>query len=177
MKESFVLILSLILSCTNTTTHHTVTDTTTQESESKITVESKNIDYSPPVVIIYKTKDNYDNRVPVILDETKTKIISYPAPADVYYNNALALPVKLSNGYLLDNRGITPNVAFLNITYEEYSKLKEVPSPDELIKSISEKSPLTEMYNLGNKNQYNNLISDINRIIENRQLDSFQRLY
>src|SRR2546423_15562709 len=72
-----------------------------------------------PPVLVYKTKTDYTNYVPVILSDDKTRIISYPDPKDIQ-NSA---PVKLKNGYLLDNRGISKNAAFLNWTYAKYSKL------------------------------------------------------
>jgi hypothetical protein len=126
--------------------------------------------------IIYKTRSDYSRNIPVTLSEDKTKIVSYPDVKDVYYNGELACPAKLEDGFLLDNRGIGPNVAFLSFTYEEYSKLGKTPSSSELYEKIVDKDPLTEMYRCGNRNEYKNLVGDLNRIILEGKLESFTRL-
>ena len=69
--------------------------------------------YAGPHVLIYKTKGDYFNNVPVILSADKTKLISYPDIKDVYTNGKLALPELIAGGYLLDNRGINKDVAFI----------------------------------------------------------------
>ena len=98
-------------------------------------------------VIIYKTNADYYNNVPVIMSDDRKDIISYPDIKDVFYNGQLAYPTRLENGYLLDNRGIGKNVAFLKYTYEEYSKLPSTPSKDELLKTIiTKEQPLKELY-------------------------------
>ena len=119
------------------------------------------------LTIIYKTKKDYRSFVPVTLSEDKTKIVSYPNPKDVFYEGVLAYPTELNKGYLLDNRGINNNVAFLNINYENYSKLEEVPLLDELFSMILDKDPLIEMYNCGNRYTFKNGISDLNKFIDN----------
>ncbi len=124
-----------------------------------------------PQAIIYKTKKNYDKLVPVILSEDKSKIVSYPHPSDVSIDNKFLYPTKLNKGYLLDNKGINKNVAFLNITYEEYSKLKTTPSLKELFSMILDKDPLTEIYNCGNRYGHKNLITDINKMINDNKLN------
>ena len=97
-------------------------------------------------VIIYKTNADFYFNVPVILSDDKTDIISFPDIIDVFYNGKLAYPTRLENGYLLDNRGVGKNVAFLKYTYEEYSKLPATPTKEELLKMILNKNPLTELY-------------------------------
>ena len=68
---------------------------------------------SGPPVLVYKTKANYNNLVPVILSDGKTEIVSYPHPKDLIKGSRFPLPFILNDGYLLDNRGIGKNVAFL----------------------------------------------------------------
>ena len=99
-----------------------------------------------PKTIIYKTKENYINLIPVTLDNTKSQLISYPDPSDVMIENSFATPLLLTKGYLLDRRGITLNSVFTNYTYEEYSKLLAAPSPEEFLKNLKEKDPLIEIY-------------------------------
>ena len=124
-----------------------------------------------PPTIIYKTKKDYSSFVPVILSEDKSEIVSYPGIKDVYYKGEFAYPTKLHNGYLLDNRGIGANVAFLNITYEDYSKLEKTPSRDKLFQMIQDNNPLTEIYNCGNRAAFKNEIADLNKLIDNNGLE------
>jgi hypothetical protein len=107
-------------------------------------------------LIIYKTNADYYQNVAVTLNDEKTDIVSYPDIVDVYYNGKLAYPTKLENGYLLDNRGISKNTAFLKYTYDEYSKLPATPSKDDLLKMIIGKNAVTELYNC-NKLPKNNI--------------------
>ena len=117
-------------------------------------------------IIVYKTSKDYSNLVPVIMNDAKTTIVSYPAPSDIFYSNKLARPTELKNGYLLDNRGINKNVVFLKYTYEEYSKLTQAPSVKELKMNIVDKYPLTEMIYCGLKNQFKNPVNDMNALID-----------
>jgi hypothetical protein len=128
------------------------------------------MDFSGPPTIIYKTNADYSKLVPVILSDDKSKIISYPSPTDIYYKGQLAYPTKLNNGYYLDNRGLTKNSVFLNITYEEYAKLKEVPLLKELYAKISDKNPFTEFYDCGNRHRLKNEVEEINKIIDGKKL-------
>ena len=123
-----------------------------------------------PATIVYKTKANYNNLVPVLLSDDKKEIISYPHPSDLKVGDALALPTLLKNGYLLDNRGIGVNVAFLKITYEEYNKLEKVPTLNELYDLIIDKDPLVEFCNCGNNKVFTNKKNQINKVIENKKL-------
>jgi len=90
-----------------------------------------------PPVLIYKTKADYYYHVPVVLTPDKKGLASYPGVKDIYFNGDYAYPVRLHDGFLLDNRGIGPNVAFLTYTYEEYGKLNQ----DALSYRINEQDP------------------------------------
>jgi hypothetical protein len=120
--------------------------------------------------IIYKANADYAKFVPVTLSDDKTKVISYPAPQDVFTGGKLALPTELIRGFWLDNRGIGPNSCFIKITYEDYSKMTQAPSPDELYQLIIDKNPFTEMYDLGSLHDFKNPKSDINHIIKKHDL-------
>lgn len=119
-----------------------------------------------PHAIIYKTTTDYTNNVPVNLSEDKTKIVSYPHPNDVFMGENLALPTQLHNGYLLDNRGIGRNVAFLKYTYEEYSQLKDVPTILDLQENIIDKDPLTELWDCGIKTNAPEMQTQLNKWID-----------
>ena len=129
-----------------------------------------------PQTLVYKTKADYSKYVAVTLSDDKTKIVSYPAPQDVFYQGKLAIPTSLAAGYELDNRGLTPNSCFIKITYEDYTKLKEVPSLDELYKLIIDKSPFTEMYDLGLRSNFKNEKKEINTIIKKHRLKTYKKL-
>ena len=118
-------------------------------------------------IIVYKTVADYDNNVPVLLNEARDRIVSYPAPADLYHNGELALPVRLNKGYLLDRRGINASTAYTSYTYEEYSKLEAPPSLEDLTDHIIEKDPFEAMYHCGNKSNYKDLVKELKQKISN----------
>ena len=135
------------------------------------------IDYSAgPTTFIYKTKGDYNKLVPVTLSDDKTKITSFPHPDDVYYKGELALPTQLEDGYLLDNRGISANVAFLSFTYDKYSKLEKAPSVDELFNMIIDNNPLVELYDCGNRYQYKDEVAELNNMIKKQQLTQCKKV-
>lgn len=115
--------------------------------------------------VIYKTTRNFIDNVPVIMNEERTRIVSYPDPTDLSYNGKPAKPTLLLNGYLLDNRGISKNVVFLRFTYEDYMKLSSPPSMSEMMENIIEKYPLVEMYSCGYRNNYTDIVKEMNAIV------------
>jgi len=121
-------------------------------------------------VVIYKTAKDYRTNAPVILSDDKTQIISYPHPTDLFIGENLALPTQLNNGYLPDNRGIHKNVAFLKFTYGEYSKLKDVPTLQELQRNIIDKDPLRELWDCGKKTNYTDVEEQLNEWIDKNLL-------
>jgi hypothetical protein len=123
-----------------------------------------------PPTLVYKTKANYNNLVPILLSDDKKEIISYPHPSDLKVGSTFVLPTLLNNGYLLDNRGIGTNVAFLKLTYEEYSKLDNVPTLKELYDLIIDKDPLTELCNCGNNRAFADKTKQINNLIDTKKL-------
>ena len=153
---SFVLLAGLFVACN-----------TAKKQAKEIQIE-----FGKKPTIVYKTKSDYFDKVPVSLSEDKSKIVAYPAPQDVYYNDQLAYPTRLENGYLLDNRGISSNTAFLNITYEEYSKLKQTPSLDEMQNMLLDKDPILECYDCGNITEEEKL----NILIKGKALSKCKRM-
>lgn len=164
MKIITVLILFsgyILLSCHSG--RATIKDS---ENIASSAMEREIIYTSGPKAIVYKTTGDYLNLVPVSMDKGKTKIISYPAPSDVYYNGILAGPVILKNGYLLDNRGINENTVFLNYTYEEYSKLDKAPSLNDMMSRIENKYPLSELIDCGLRSRFINETTELNALID-----------
>lgn len=139
-------------------------------------VIKENVDYTGAPTTIYKTTKDYSKNVPVTLSDDKSKIVSYPAPSDIYYKGELSYPTELANDYLLDNRGVSINTAFLKYTYDQYSKLKEVPDLKTLYNLIIDKNPIIEMYNCGNRYRFKDEVRELNSIIVNQKLNSFKKI-
>lgn len=171
-KTTLISILNLALlffSCSTAPKSNTPTN--------KEKSEEISLDFSQgEPTIVYKTKKDYFDKVPIILSEDKKKIVGYPHPKDIFYKGGLAIPIKLSNGYLLDNRGIRENTAFLNINYEEYSKLTSAPKLDEMEKMIIDKDPISEICNCGNRDQFENKVDELNNLIESNKLNKCKRI-
>ena len=111
-----------------------------------------------------------------MLSEDKKNIVSYPDIRDVYFKGNLAYPTPLAKDFLLDNRGIGPNVAFLNITYEAYRDLSKTPSIDELMKLILDKDPITVMFQCGYRSQYADPEKELNNILSSGNFQNCKRL-
>lgn len=129
-----------------------------------------------PHLIIYKTNSDYYSNVPVTLSPDKSIILNYPGTKDVYYKGELAYPVRLSGGFLLDHRGIGIHSAFTGFTYEEYSRLEKTPSPEELLKAVIDKEPITEMYDCGSINRFKEPVEELNKLIEIKDFSSFTKI-
>ncbi len=105
---------------------------------------------SSHAIVVYKTKKNYNHNVAVTLNTDKTSIINYPDPSDI--RSFRPYPIKLKSKYLLDQRGIDSNVAFLKLSYRQYSKLKVVPEPNFILSNlILDNDPILEFHVI---NQY-----------------------
>lgn len=167
---TMIFITSVMLSCNSSKKNMDQTNATKEDPASP-----SNSQAGPPA-IIYKTKSDYYDKVPVTLSEDKSKVVSYPGSRDVYYKGNLAYPTKLNDGFLLDNRGIDENVAFLDITYEVFSKSMRVYSAEELHKMILDDDPITEMYDCGSKYKFKDLEAELNSAIDNGKLSTFKKL-
>ncbi len=137
---------------------------------------TQNVQATGPKAIIYQTKEDYSKLVPVILSDDKKTIESYPDIKDVYIDGSLACPTQLHNGYWLDNRGISANVAFLKVTYEEYSKLPKTPSPEELMKMLTETQPIITMYSCGLRSSYKDIVKALNAKIDAADFSTFIKI-
>jgi hypothetical protein len=129
-----------------------------------------------PPVFVYKTKKDYYQNVPIILNETKTEIVSYPGINDIKKNNSFTYPTRLENGYLLDNRGIDKNTAFLSMTYEAYGSLENTPSVIELKEMILDMDPFLELYRCGTRYDYKDIVNELNKKISSGEFSEFEKL-
>ncbi len=168
MRKIIIILLVIVINaCCSSVNKNKMTQEAKAMDKDKVILNFK----PGPPTIIYKTKKDYNQLVPVILSEDKSTIVSYPHPSDVLINGKFPYPTPLENGYLLDNRGINKNVAFLNMTYEAYSALETAPSLDTLFSRIIDNNPLLEMYYCGNRYTFkNNLLEDLNTLIQNDEL-------
>ncbi len=151
----FVVLMLFVTACNTSNSRNHEQETT------KPTV-TKQIPAQPPLVV-YKTKADYSKLVPVILSCDKTHIISYPHPKDLEQNGKFRYPTPIGDGYLLDNKGITKDVAFLEYTYEEYHSFCDTPGCDSLYWHIQDIDPLTEFLICGSRNNYD---GDTERLLE-----------
>ena len=117
-------------------------------------------------LIVYRTRTDLYRQVPITLNEAKDRVISFPAPSDLYFEGELALPVKLNDGYLLDRRGIGPHTVFTSFTYKEYSRMDAPPSTQELLDSVIDADPFESIYDCGKAGSYQNLLEELNSKIE-----------
>lgn len=112
--------------------------------------QDMDIAFGQKPTIVYKTKADYRDKVPILLSEDGKTVLSYPAPNDLFIGDELAQPIELYDGYLLDRRGIGPRVAFLDISYMAYARLPKAPSLKDLMGMLLETDPLTACYDCGN---------------------------
>jgi hypothetical protein len=157
MKQVLLLILTIILLLTGSCSRKTAKVSRSEQNKPELIKQ-----HTLPPCIIYKTKEDYSKQVPVALSADKSIIASYPDVHDIFIRGDYPYPAKLDSGFFLDNRGIGPDVAFLDYTYEAYHALGTTPGADELMKHLLDRDPLLEMYQCGNKSSYTNLAAELN---------------
>jgi hypothetical protein len=149
-----------------------VTDSVTSATE----WDPGEVSYVGEQAIVYKTKKDYRKNVPVKMNDEKTKIVAYPSPKDLFYKDKLAFPIALKNGYLLDNRGVSKNSVFIDMTYGDYSKLDQAPLLSDMLNMVIDKNPFIEIYSLGSRARFKDEVKEINEIIERGGLKKFRRI-
>ena len=145
----------------------------TPKKEPKTAKETFAPSFAPgPHVKVYKTKSDYNDLVPVTLSEDGNSLVSYPHQSDLMRGGELRTPTKLKKGYLLDNRGIGPQTAFLDMTYRSFTVQKASPDAERIMKLIKEKNPMLELYDCGLESSYTDKISQLNQLIEDGDLNT-----
>lgn len=94
-------------------------------------------------IVIYKTRGDYRELVPIQLAADGATIVSYPSRFDLGNPGAFTTPLSLEGGYLVDRRGVGPHTVFLKLTYAEYYALPNDPSASELLGLVLDKEPFT----------------------------------
>ncbi len=145
-------------------------------NQSKSNKQQSTVLVPGPQAIIYITRADYSKLVPIILSPDRKSIQSYPDVKDVFLNGKLAYPISLHNGYMLDNRGISVNVAFIKLTYKEYAVLAKTPTAKELMNLIVDKKPLKVMYACGLRSKFVNINDELNAAIDAGNFSGFKRL-
>lgn len=80
----------------------------------------------------FKMSGDYADNVAVTLNADGS-LAYFPDPSDI---SEASKPVALGNGWYLNRQGISPRSVFTRYTFEEYSKLKQVPTTEELKAAI-----------------------------------------
>lgn len=117
-------------------------------------------------MIIYQTRADYSQYVPVRMNAERTKIISFPLPHELHFQGIPLLPTPLNKGFRLDNIGIGPDVAFLKFTIRQYILLLTPPPVEVMMQHILDSQPLVAMFQCGYRYEYTDLIRDVNVLIE-----------
>ena len=160
------VVCILLFSCSTS-----ITSTGHQDNKNQGTVS-----LSSPPCLVYKTRADYTKNVPVLLSADRSFVISYPDVKDVQLNGSFSYPTVLTNGYLLDNRGIGPNVAFLTLTYEQFASLRATPTSEELMLLVLDKDPLLELFRCGNRDQFSDISKELITLISEGKINSCVRL-
>jgi hypothetical protein len=122
--------------------------------------------------MVYKTKGDYYNLVPVQLTEDKTGIVSYPAVSDLRRGGEFTYPIKLADGYLLDRRGIGPNTAFLELSYESFFEIGGAPPTSDLKGLVHDDDPFLELYSCLTRIEESAVIEYVNGLIQSGELSN-----
>jgi len=131
---------------------------------------------SAPPCIIYRTRNDYFTMVAIELSADRKRVVSYPDVLDIRRQGDGVYPVRLSGGFLLDNRGIGPGVAFLKMTYQEYAALEKTPRAEELFEMVRDDDPLLEMYDCGSRSAWSDPVVNLNAVIEKGDFSGFKKL-
>ncbi|MBK8339453.1 MAG: hypothetical protein IPK99_05330 [Flavobacteriales bacterium] len=118
-----------------------------------------------PHVLVYRTKGDYRELVPVMLSADRSKIVSYPHPSDLKGADGLSLPQDLGKGYLLDKRGIGLSTALLKMRYADYAKLDQAPALADLTAMIVDKDPLLELCDCGPRAGFKDIAAEITTMV------------
>jgi hypothetical protein len=117
-------------------------------------------------LMVYRTRQNVYDKVPVGLSDDKQHIISYPQPKDLLLDGKLRLPTKLAKGYWLDNKGIGLNTGFLNMTYAEYAALSAAPSLADLEAGLLDRDPLLSLCDCGTRGSMEDPVKSIGEMLK-----------
>lgn len=97
-----------------------------------------------PKASAFRMSGDYADKVGVTLNPDGT-LAYFPAPTDI---TSQTPPVALGDGWWLNRQGISANSVFTKWTFDEYSSLEAVPSPEEIIAAVIPGAVVTEIVTL-----------------------------
>ena len=163
-----LLAFAMVVSCKTSQRNQALAST---ENKSQMT-EKQSIKMALPSTFIYKTKADYSQLVPVLVSAETNEIYSYPDTKDLLVDGKLRLPSPLLDGYLLDNKGISKDAAFLKLTYAQYVALDHTPSSKELEAMIIDYEPFIELYECKKTMDADAKVDYFNQLIKQGQLQT-----
>ncbi|HEY0977331.1 MAG TPA: hypothetical protein VGE21_07655 [Flavobacteriales bacterium] len=118
-------------------------------------------------IMVYRTKQDVHDKVPVGLSADRQHIVSYPHPKDMA---TASPPTRLHDDHWLDHKGIGPNTGFLRLTYAEYAALSKAPSLAELETMVIDRDPLLELCDCGTRGSFADPVKELNGWLEQGRL-------
>lgn len=97
-----------------------------------------------PKATAFRMSGDYADHVAITLSPDG-QLQYFPDPSDITANSR---PIDLGNGWWLNTQGISASSVFTTYTFEEYAKLKGVPSPEKLKAAVIPGARVTEMQQL-----------------------------
>lgn len=115
-----------------------------QEAPQKVITVSQPMVGMMPKATAFKMNGDYADKVAISLG-SDGQLTYFPAPSDI---SPASAPTSLGNGWYLNNQGLGENSVFTKYTFEEYSKLPSVPTPQQLKDAIIPGSKVVRMVEL-----------------------------
>lgn len=141
----------------------TAPDITQSKTVETIEVRQQPLVGMMPKATAFKMTGDYADNVAITIG-SNGQLTYFPAPSDI---SKSSVPTSLGNGWYLNNQGISANSVFTKYTFEEYSKLPSVPSPQELKEAIIPDARVEDMIQLPyNINEAKNNIEEIKDYIK-----------
>lgn len=97
-----------------------------------------------PKATVFRMSGDYADNVAVTFAPDGT-LTYFPAPSDISPDCA---SLSLGDGWYLNRQGFGPNSVFTRWTFDEYSKLPSVPSPEEIKEALIPGARVTQMQRL-----------------------------
>ncbi|MDE6443403.1 MAG: hypothetical protein K2K64_03125 [Muribaculaceae bacterium] len=136
-------LMAVITSCAPKTHIHAVPSQAPVYRKPMLVVGSET-KASMPKATAFRMSGDYSQNV-AITPGNGTSLIYYPAPSDISEKSA---PLELEGGWWLNRQGISSNSVFTSYTFSDYSQLPQVPSVEQLLKSIIPGAKVTQMVEL-----------------------------
>lgn len=166
-SPSLIMLMLIVISC-STTKKNVEENTNGREEVAELTTIKdrplSDVHYIPHAVV-YKTNGNFNDNVPIQVSADGKTLISFPAPTDL---NSSSLPLVLTEGWLLDRRGVSVDTRFTSYKYSNYESLSSAPSVTDLLHSIIPNARIVEMIELPiTTNEAVNDTTKVNQLIKN----------